>query len=96
MCENEMLFDFYNTAHKSFYDPWALKIALKETILDNVLCPQLVIARGCMNVASGYHRKTYADTSASAQKRKKSMNLFPGLGSSKDDNTYLILCHFKF
>lgn len=37
-----MLLDFYNTAHKLLYDLEALKIALEETILDNVLCPQLV------------------------------------------------------
>lgn len=39
---DEMLLDFYNAAHKSLYDLGALKIALEETILDNVLCPQLV------------------------------------------------------
>lgn len=38
-----MLPPFYNMARKSFYDLWALKkSALEETILDNVLCPQLV------------------------------------------------------
>lgn len=42
MCRDEMLLAFYNGVHKLLYDLWALKIALEETILDNVLCPQLV------------------------------------------------------
>lgn len=40
-----MLLAFYTTTRKSVYDLWAekkKKSALEETILDNVLCPQLV------------------------------------------------------
>lgn len=44
MCWDEMLHAFYTTTHKLLYDLGAQKkkSALEETILANVLCPQLV------------------------------------------------------